>query len=217
MSVYVSAHVRGRKRVLDSLELELQVVVILSVWMLESKLGFSARAASVRKCWAIDPVPHFLLFSACVRACACGRRVEGVGRQLGGFCFPFHPAGSGDRIHVTRLSSTLPFPPRHLTSPVVVLWQSYHTSYLQSFCLGKESKPMEWNLMLMKAESSSVGVTKVVSHSGTGWSPRCDRTIIPQASNFSASLFLYTGSTPAVWVLVSLQTSLVQFQHSVWE
>lgn len=50
MSVYASAHVRGRKRVLDSLELELQVVVILSVWMLESKLGFSARAASVLKC-----------------------------------------------------------------------------------------------------------------------------------------------------------------------
>lgn len=63
---------KSQKRASDSLELELEVVVSQLMKVLETELGFSARAASAVNCWAISSSPwvplffkHPLLISRC--------------------------------------------------------------------------------------------------------------------------------------------------------
>lgn len=57
MPVCAQAHSdqRGQKRVLDTVELELPVVMSLLAWVLQIELWSSERAASALKSWTISP------------------------------------------------------------------------------------------------------------------------------------------------------------------
>lgn len=50
---------RGQKRVSDCFELGLQVVVRLLMWVLTTKLRFSARAGHALNHWVISLLPFF--------------------------------------------------------------------------------------------------------------------------------------------------------------
>lgn len=58
--VWAGPH-RGQKRALDPLKLELHTVVSHTVWVLETKLWSSVRAASTHNRWAISPAQDFFL------------------------------------------------------------------------------------------------------------------------------------------------------------
>lgn len=57
---------QGGQRVLDSLELELQVFVNHLVWILGTKPGFSGTEINVLKHWAISLVPIWFLLMHCL-------------------------------------------------------------------------------------------------------------------------------------------------------